>query len=329
MVADRSHLGRFYVTGERAAGVLAGALATDARRLPRGRVARAVACREDGSVLDVPWLWHLDEGRWLVISGPRTQERLLSRVTAQASAGGAAAGVALHDRLAVTVLLSLQGPRSEELLAEIVGPTIPRALAPGACRELLLGNYRAAVARASAVGEDGYWMLVSPDVGEQVWNGALTSGMVPLGLAAHDALRLEAGVLEAPLEVPRPATPEAAGLGALVDLDPPAGLGPRDFPGRAELAAERLRGGPERRATWLRLAGREPARPGAPVLASGEVVGACVAAWYSAALAAPFALAYLAPPVLGGSLAVEVGGGAAPAEALQSPPASPGGAAAL
>ena len=330
MILDHSHLGRFYVTGERAAEALARALATDARQLPAGRVARAAACRDDGSVLDLPWLWPLEAGRWLVVSGPRAQERLHSRVAAAVASLGApgASGraepaIALHDRLDATVLLSLQGPRAAELLAEVVGPTIPQALARGACRELLLGGYRAAVARASEIGEDGYWLLASPEVGEQIWGAALAAGIVPAGLFAHDALRLEAGVLEAPLELPRPATPEAAALGALVHLDASDDRTARDFPGRAALLAERERGGPERRVTALRLAGREPARPGAPVLAGGERAGACVAVAYSAALAAPIALAYLTPEALAQPITVEVGGSPggtrAPAEALPLP----------
>ena len=327
VICDRSHLGRFYVTGERAAEALARALATDTRRLPAGRVARAAACRDDGSVLDLPWLWPLEAGRWLVVSGPRAQERLHSRVTAVVSSmggsggapGGAESEIVLHDRLASTVLLSVQGPRAAELLAEVVGPTIPQALAPGACRELLLGGYRAAVARASEIGEDGYWLLASPEVGEQLWASALAAGVVPAGLSAHDALRLEAGVLEAPLELPRPATPEAAGLGTLVHLDAREGLTERDFPGRDALLAERAAGGPERRVAALRLAGREPARPGAPVLAAGEPVGACVAAAYSEALFAPIALAYLTAEALARPLAIEIGGRHAPAEALPLP----------
>ncbi len=316
VIFDRSHLGRFYVTGERAAEALARALATDARRLPVGRVARAVACRADGSVLDLPWLWPLEEGRWLVVGGPRARERLLSRVTAATASTGVSDEVALYDRLAATVFLSVQGPRAAELLAEVVGPTIPEALAPGVCRELLLGGYRAAAARASDVGEDGYWLLASPEVGEQLWGSALAAGAVPAGLAAHDALRLEAGVLEAPLETPSPATPAAACLEALVDLDAPDGDPPRglarDFPGRDALLAERAGSGPERRATALRLSGREPARVGTPVLADGAPVGACVAAAYSAALGAPIALAYLSASALGAALAVEAGGARPP-----------------
>jgi aminomethyltransferase len=323
VIVDRSHLGRFYVTGERAAEALAHALATDARQLPVGRVARAAACRDDGSVLDLPWLWPLEAGRWLVVSGPRAQERLHSRVTAAVSSMGPSAGaepeIALHDRLASTVLLSVQGPRSAELLAEVVGPTIPQALAPGACRELLLGGYRAAVARASEIGEDGYWLLASPEVGEQLLASALAAGVVPAGLSAHDALRLEAGVLEAPLELPRPATPGAAGLDALVHLDAGEGLVERDFPGRDALLGERAAGGPERRVTALRLAGRTPARHGAPVLAGGEPAGACIAAAYSAALSAPIALAYLTAEARAQPLAIEIGGRPAPAEALPLP----------
>ncbi len=319
VIFDCSYLGRFYVTGEQVVEVLACALATDARRLPLGRVSRAIACRDDGSVLDLAWLCPLEAERWLVVSGPRAQERLHSRVTAVAASLVTEPGIALHDRLAATVLLSIQGPRAAELLANVVGSTITRELMPGECRELLLGGYRAGVARVSDIGEDGYWLLVSPEVGEQLWALALAAGIVPAGLSAHDTLRLEAGVLEAPLELPSPATPAAADLEDLVDLDAKNGLEMHDFPGRAALLAERESGGPERHLAVLRLGAPEPARPGAPVFVDGKPVGACVAATYSAALVAPIALAYLTADALTRPIAIEVGGTLTPAEILRLP----------
>ena len=305
VILDRSHLGRFYVTGARAAEVLARVLATDVRRISRGTIARAVACREDGTILDIPTLCHLDSGgngdagdgdasRWLVITGPRAQVRLREEVEAALRPGD---GVQVRDRLTESVLLSVQGPYSARLLEGVVGPTIPGAVPPGEAHEILLGGYRALVARHGEFGEDGYLFLVSPEVGEHLWEQALAAQIEPAGLAAYDVMRLEAGLIEAPTETPLPATPFHAGLEALVDLDGPEG--PRAFPGARALRMLREVGPPERVLRGLRLEGPRLARRGSRVTAGGVDaridVGACVNAAFSPALGTGIAVAYLSP----------------------------------
>ncbi|MEZ4502151.1 MAG: glycine cleavage T C-terminal barrel domain-containing protein [Dehalococcoidia bacterium] len=293
---DRSHLARFAVTGERAAQVLASVLATDATRIPLGAVRRAVACHEDGSIIDVPTLWHLDEGRWLVTTTPEAGDHLASHLE-EAAAGE---DVVLTDRESMTALLSLQGPRAHEIASEVLGPALVDSVERDRCRELLLGVHRAALARTSSVGEDGYLLLLNPDDGADIWHGLVEAGATSAGITAHDALRLEAAVIEAPAETPRPATPFAAGLEALVDLD--GADGPRAFPGAQAL---RDAGPPERRLTGLVLDGPRLAHRGSRVTSDVADVGACVAAGFSPALEAGIALAYL-PTSLDGSSVLEV-----------------------
>ena len=294
VIFDRSHLGRFYVTGERAAEVLARVLATDAQRLAPGTITRAVACRDDGTILDIPTLCHLDEGRWLVITGPRAQVRLRQNVEAAVRPDD---DVVVRDRLEESVLLSVQGPEAARLLEGVVGPTIPGAVPPGEAHEMLLGGFRALVAHHGEIGEDGYLFLVSPEVGEHLWEQAVAAQIEPAGLAAYDAMRLEAGLIEAPTETPAPATPYHAGLDALVDLDGPEGA--RDFPGAAALRALRDGGPQERVLRGLRLDGPRLAKRGARITALiGDLridVGACVNAAYSPALGTGIAVAYLPP----------------------------------
>lgn len=313
-IFDRSHLGRFFVTGADAAAVLGRVLATDPSRVPPLAVRRAAVCREDGAVLDLPAIGHLDAGRWLVVAGPRAQVGLRALVEAAARAGE---DVAVRDRLGESVLLSVQGPEAAERLEQVVGERLPRAVPAGEAHELLLGGYRGLVARASDFGEDGYWFLLSGEVGEHLWEGCVAAGIVPAGLAAHDALRLEAGALEAPHETPHPATPEAAGVGTLVDLDGVDGS-PREFAGASALRAA---GPPARRVAGLRLAGRALAKRGARVRADGRDAGACVAGAYSAHLGAPIALAYLPPAPA--HVEVEVDGARVAAEVVPLPFVAP------
>jgi len=286
---DRSHLGRFYVTGERASEVLDAVLATDVSRIPVGAVARAVACEPDGSIVELPVLCHVDEGRWLVVAGPRNSDHFVSHLEDAVGQRD----VVVTDRMGMTALVELAGPKAFEVMSSVLGEQLAASVAPGGCRELLLGVHRAALARTSSVGEDGYWLLGNPEDIEALWKPFVEDGATSGGLAAHDALRLEAGVLEAPHETPRPATPFAAGLGDLVHFERADGT-PRDFTGAVALRAA---GASERVGTGLRLEGRRLAKPGSRVRVDGRDIGACVAAGFSPVLQAGIALAYLPPGV--------------------------------
>src|SRR5690606_18282133 len=170
VIFDRSHLGRFYVTGEGAEAALGRVFATDPAQVPRRGVARAVACRADGTVSDIATLCHLDAGRWLVVTGPRASVALREAVEAVAvDLDPSGEQIVVRDRLTESVLLSVQGPRAGERLEAVVGQTIPGAVPPGEAHEMLLGGFRALVARTSQVGEDGYWFVLSGEVGEHFW----------------------------------------------------------------------------------------------------------------------------------------------------------------
>lgn len=287
-IFDRSHLGRFYVTGERAVEVLSRLFASDIEGIPPRGMRRVLALREDGTILDIPTVWHLDEGRWLVVTGPQTQVHLPDIAEATVAELGLVDQVLVRDRLTESVMFSVQGPKAAERLEAVVGTTIPGAVPEGEAHEMLLGGYRALVAHTSQVAEDGYWFVVSPEVGEHFWENSVGGGIVPAGLAAHDALRIEAGVLEAPYETPVPATPSAAGLEGLLDGAAPDAVG-------AEAA--KAAAASERTIRAIKLTGRGLAQRGDRVYAGADNIGACVNAAYSAFLEASVGLAYL-PPAL-------------------------------
>ncbi len=287
---DRSYLGHYYVTGERAEAVLGGVLATSPARIPVGRCAEVLACREDGTVLDLPLLAHLDAGRWLLLAGPGGHE-----LAHAIEAAGASEDVLVHERSMYAAVLSLQGPETRAIAARVLGAELVETVPRGAAREFLLGLHRAALLGASDVGEDGLVLVVEPGVAAEVWRHLLREGATSAGLLANDALRLEAGTLQAPAETPRPATPFAAGLDGLVDGE--AGDEARAFTGRAALRGAPT---PERRLVTFRLDGPRLAKPGSRVRVGGDDAGACISAGWSSLLDAPLARAYLAsagPPL--------------------------------
>ncbi|MCK9486165.1 MAG: hypothetical protein M0R73_05595 [Dehalococcoidia bacterium] len=289
VIFDRSHLGRFYVTGELAPVVLGRVFATDPAGIAPGQIGSALSCRDDGTILDIATLCHLEPGRWLVVTGPRAQTSLLALVESAVREGE---DVLVRDRLGESVLLTFVGPGAARSLEDVVGANVPGGVPDGEAHEILLGGYRALVAHHRELGEDEFWFITSPEVGEHLWENSITLGIEPAGLAAWDTMRMEAGAIEAPTETPPPATPFHAGLGHLVDLRPETEE--RAYPGRHTLGhvVERE---PERTLVGLRLDGPRLAKRGARIRANGVDMGACVNAAYSGALGNGIALAYLPP----------------------------------
>tara|TARA_Y100000588_G_scaffold349503_1_gene399913 strand:+ start:667 stop:1833 length:1167 start_codon:yes stop_codon:yes gene_type:complete len=295
-IFDRSHLGRFYVTGAQADQVLRRVFASNIAAIPSRGMRRVLALRQDGTILDIPTLCHLESGRWLIVTGPQTQVHLPDIVEATAVELGLTDEVSVHDRLTESVLLSVQGPRVAEYLEAVVGTTIPSAIPEGEAHELLLGGYRALVAHTSQIAEDGYWFVLSPEIGEHFWENSVSAGLLPAGLAAHDVLRIEAGVLEAPYETPTPATPISAGLESLLQGADKESIGA--FAMSLESPSSRV-------IKIIKLTESGLAKRGDRVYSGGEDIGACVNAGYSAQLEASIALAYLEPSLV--RVEIEVG----------------------
>ena len=117
------------------------------------------------------------------------------------------------------------------------------------------------------------------------------AGLVPVGLAARDTLRLEAGMPLYGHELWPGMTPFDAGLGRVVKLDKPG-----DFVGRAALAAA-AQAPPSRVLVGLRGGTRRVPRHGYPVLWDGQPRGTVPRCPLSPTLGVPIAMAYVEPEV--------------------------------
>ena len=167
-------------------------------------------------------------------------------------------------------LVSIQGPRSRELLAE---------LAPDAGIERL-GYFRfttepvdvagvpAWVSRTGVTGELGYELFCAPDVAEDLWERLTEAGRArPVGFDAIDVLRIESGIILPGYDyTPGESTPYDVSFDRLVKLDG------RDFLGRDALA--RIATDPPRRLVGLRIQGDELPEAGAEISRDGRAIGA-------------------------------------------------------
>jgi aminomethyltransferase len=202
-------------------------------------------------------------------------------------------------------LLALQGPRSPELVKDLV----PQAQELGRMSflenvETSLGTIRL-VSRSGWTGEDGFEFLAENNVAERLFMYFVNRGVKPCGLAARDTLRLEMGFLLYGQDMNEDTSPIEARYWIVFDQDKKNCVG-------CEALHKKLREGAREVRVGLKLKKGERTIPrtGARVTLLGEGIGRVTSGGYSPLLERPIAIAYLKPShaLMGLSVTVEVRG---------------------
>ncbi|HEY9845264.1 MAG TPA: glycine cleavage system aminomethyltransferase GcvT, partial [Candidatus Caenarcaniphilales bacterium] len=222
--------------------------------------------------------------------------------------------VNFQDLSAAKALIALQGPQALEHLQSLSSEDLT-GLKPFGHRAGTILDQPAWFARTGYTGEDGFEVMVEPEVGKQLWRSLLGLGVIPCGLGARDTLRLEAAMALYGQDIDETTTPLEAGLGWVVHLATKS-----DFIGRRVLERQQQEG-VQRQLVGLQMQGRNIARQGYPVLLAGERVGVVTSGTLAPTVGRAIALAYvpihLAQP--GQALEVEIRGKAYLAVVVQRP----------
>ena len=224
VVLDLSPLRKFEVTGPDAEALMQYTLTRDVKKLTDGQVVYSAMCYPHGGMIDDGTLFRLGRDRFRWIGGDeysgiwlREQaEKLGLKVTVRGSTDQ------LHN-------LAVQGPNSREIMRRMIWtaphqPTVDE-----------LGWFRFAIARIGGAdgapvvlsrtgytGELGYEIFCHPKDGAAVWDAVWQHGadlgLKPMGLAALDMVRIEAGLIFAGYEFSDQTDPFEAGIGFTVPL---------------------------------------------------------------------------------------------------------------
>lgn len=184
-VFDVSHMGEVETRGPDALAFLQRLLSNDVAAIPLGGAQYSVLCREDGGVLDDLFTYRLAEERFLTVTNAANHVKDLAWLRAHADGFD----VELLDRLDDYAMLAVQGPAARGLLAPLVEGELPARFRTA---ELTVAGVRALVCGTGYTGEDGVELLCAPADAPPLWDALLAAGVVPVGLAARDTLRLEA-----------------------------------------------------------------------------------------------------------------------------------------
>jgi len=257
---DMSLMSKFLVQGPDAGAIL-DRLSANAVVGPIGQITYTQWCNANGGIEADLTVTRMDEDQFLVIVSDVCHRRVERMLREQARQSGFAT---VTDMTAAWCLLSIQGPRSRELL-QAVSPDDLSEEAFGylTSQEIEVGYCRLRALRVTYVGELGFELLIPADQAVSTWEvlaaAGVDLGFRPVGLAAMHGLRLEKGYRDYGVDIDVTDTPVSAGLGFAVAWDKPV-----EFNGKQAL--ERARSDRSQRLVCLRVDDPEP------LLYGGEAV---------------------------------------------------------
>ena len=312
---DISHMGKFAFQGRQLLEHLQPLVPSDLKRLHVGEAQYTVLLNSQAGIIDDIIFYYQGEdkageqrGMMIVNAATRTRDKALLLANLEA------APVDLQDLSKEKVLIAVQGPQAAAYLQPFVQEDLTPIKAFGHLEATVL-DQPAFIARTGYTGEDGFEVMVDPEVGVELWRSLLSAGVTPCGLGARDTLRLEAAMALYGQDIYETTTPLEAGLGWVVHLDSKG-----DFIGRSVLEQQKA-AGVERRLVGIEMQGRYIARHGYPVLYEGKPVGEVTSGTLSPTVGKAIALAYVATSLskTGQQLEVEIRGKAYPAVVVKKP----------
>jgi aminomethyltransferase len=266
---DISHMGRFLVSGPDALAFLQYIATCDVATIVPGMANYGLLCDEQGGIVDDIFIYNLPE-QYLVVVNASNRPKDWDWFQKHA----AQFNVTLEDASDRWAMLALQGPRSEEIVAnipEIVLDDVAGLAFHGVVGCSIYGDDTALIARTGYAGEDGFELIFDASKAGYVWDELLKAGsafgLKPAGLGARDSLRFEPGLALYGHEIDADINPYEARLGWVVKLDK------GDFVGR-EALKQIKEAGPARRLAGFEITGRGIARGGYAVQSlEGEPIG--------------------------------------------------------
>ncbi|MCC6196078.1 MAG: aminomethyl transferase family protein [Burkholderiales bacterium] len=257
------------VAGRDAARFLQEAVVADAAGQPVGRALYTSLCDDSGGMIDDLTCFRLAPDRYWLFPTPSRVEAVVAALTA-AAAGQAVVVTNLGYRNAY---LSIQGPRSRDLLSALTDIDLSTAALPyysfTIARVADVPN--ALLSRTGYSGELGYELFYPVEYAEHVWDRVFAAGaslgVRACGLGALRTLRLEKKYVLYGLDANATTTPLEAGLSWTVKFDKPR------FAGKDALAKQRA-SGPARRLVLIELPTLDMVPPvGAAIAVHGREVG--------------------------------------------------------
>ncbi len=281
---DLSFRAQVRMTGEDRVTFLQGMVSNDVKALRPGDGCAATLLTEQGRLVADLRVYALDTGFLLDVDA-RIKEKLIETLSHFIIADD----VEMEDLSEMQTALALQGPLSSQVLAAAgLSISLSKMLQHS---EATLAGVSVRLIRATDTGEDGYELLVPSIHAASIWQTLLQVGVPlglrPVGLAALNTLRIEAGIPWYGVDMDEGRIVLEVGLEQAISFKKGCYLG-QEVVERAS-----ARGHVNRKLTGLLVQGDILPANGDKLLHNAQEVGWVTSATVSPCLGRPLALGYV------------------------------------
>ncbi len=299
---DVSHMGEIEVSGVQAFEFLQYVTINDVAALADGQVQYTALCYPDGGVVDDLTLYRFAADSYLLcVNAANTDkdfewlEKLLSESDLSE--------LKLINRSSEYAQLALQGPKAEEILAQLTDTDLTNIKYYWFAEGQVAG-VETIISRTGYTGEDGFELYCPTACAVQLWQELMRVGeplgLLPTGLGARDTLRLEKAYALYGHEITADILPLEARLAWITKLKK------GEFVGSQALIAAK-EAGLKRKLIGLKLTESGVPRENYPVLCDGREVGYVTSGTMSPCLKQGIALALVKAEIADGEQALQIG----------------------
>ncbi len=282
---DISLMGRLDIKGKDAFQLIQKLIVHDAAGLSDGQALYTTMCNDQGMIMDDVTVWRFGSEYFRII----TSSMFRARTSVWVEDHSENMDAYLTDVSSGLGMISVQGPRSRELLQDIMDIDLSQLkffrFATGK-----FGTIPGLIARIGFSGELGYECYVNTEDTVATWEMFMDAGkpfgLMPYGFDVLDTLRWEKGFIFYGFDATEKHNPYECRLSEWIRYDK------SDFIGREALLKIRDRG-VARKLMGLEVAGDNVAAEQQPLKADGKTIGSVVVGFFAPYVGKNLAYAYL------------------------------------
>lgn len=283
---DIDHMGQIEITGQGADDFVARMITAKVSDLIPPMARYSLLLDEKGGVIDDLFVYRLPDSWWIVVNASNRAADL------EWFKAHASSGVKVTDRSDDTYMIAVQGPRAIELIDKVADSPVS-SIQRFCWGNIAIDGIPTLFGRTGYTGEDGGELFFPAEKALRLWEFLLQRGEAlgietkPIGLAARDSLRFEAGMPLHGHEISIEINPIEAGFKWACDFE-------KEFVGKEALLAI-IEEGVSRKLVGIEVFGGVP-REGYEVCSpDGGIIGHCVAGMFCPTVKKYAANAFVAP----------------------------------
>jgi aminomethyltransferase len=294
-VFDVSHMGEIIVKGKNAEKFLNNVTINDVNKIGINQAQYSAMCYDDGGIIDDLLIYRYNNYYMLVVNAANIEKDFnwLNKHLLD--------GVMIENRSDDIGLIALQGPKSREILTKVSKSDISE-LPFYYFIEGKVADCDVTIARTGYTGELGFEIYGNNVKITKVWDALFNigkpMGLVPIGLAARDTLRLEMNFCLYGNDIDRTTHPYEAGLGWITKVEKGNFIGRDAIIDRKEKMTRRL--------VCIEMLDKAIPRKGYEIFIGTEKIGYFTSGSQSPSLQKGIGLAYITRPYTKSGTEIEV-----------------------